>query len=229
MNLRISGSVNFLLIAGIVGVILISAAWKPGISFEVYGTVLQLQNVVRDGVLMLLAILSLVLTPNEHREANDFSWDPIKEVAILFGSIFICIIPVLAMLHAGKDGAFAWLLAAVTADDGVPRATAYFWLTGLFSAFLNNAPAYLAFFELAGGNAQELMSTLAPTLKAISMGAVFMGALTYVGNAPNFMVYAIASSHGIRMPSFFGYMLWSIAVLVPVFMLLTYVDLPRPF
>ena len=229
MNLRISGSINILLIAGIVATILMSAAWKPAISFEVYGTVLELQNLVRDCVLVLLAILSLVLTPNEHREANDFSWDPIKEVAILFGSIFICIIPVLAMLHAGRDGAFAWLLAAVTADDGVPRATAYFWLTGLFSAFLDNAPTYLAFFELAGGDAQELMGPLALTLKAISTGAVFMGALTYIGNAPNFMVYAIASGRGIKMPSFFGYMLWSTAVLVPVFVLLTYVELPRLF
>jgi Na+/H+ antiporter NhaD/arsenite permease-like protein len=229
MNLRISGSVNVLLIAGIVATILISAAWKPGVSFDIYGTALDLQSLVRDVVLVLLAILSLVLTPNEHREANDYSWDPIQEVAILFAGIFICIIPVLAMLGAGKDGAFASLLAAVTADDGIPRDIAYFWLTGVFSAFLDNAPTYLVFFELAGGNAQELMGPLAPTLKAISMGAVFMGALTYIGNAPNFMVYAIASGRGVRMPSFFGYMLWSTGVLVPVFVLLTYVDLPRLF
>jgi Na+/H+ antiporter NhaD/arsenite permease-like protein len=228
MDLKISGSVNFLLIAGIVGAILISAMWKPGVRFDVYGTVLELQNLVRDGVLVLLAILSLVLTPNEHREANDYSWDPIREVAILFAAIFICIIPVLAMLHAGNDGAFAWPLA-FTANDGIPREVAYFWLTGLFSAFLDNAPAYLAFFELAGNDAQQMMGPLAPTLKAISMGAVFMGALTYIGNAPNFMVYAIASGRGIRMPSFFGYMLWSIAVLVPVFVLLTYVELPKLF
>jgi Na+/H+ antiporter NhaD/arsenite permease-like protein len=229
MNLRISGSINVLLIAGIVAAILMSAAWKSSISFDVFGTVLELQNLVRDAVLVLLAILSLVLTPNEHREANDYSWDPIQEVAVLFAGIFICVIPVLAMLGAGKDGAFAWLLAAVTADDGIPRDIAYFWLTGVFSAFLDNAPTYLVFFELAGGNAQDLMGPLAPTLKAISMGAVFMGALTYIGNAPNFMVYAIASGRGVRMPSFFGYMLWSTAVLVPVFVLLTYVDLPRPF
>jgi Na+/H+ antiporter NhaD/arsenite permease-like protein len=150
-------------------------------------------------------------------------------VAVLFAGIFICIIPVLAMLGAGKDGAFAWPLAAVTTDDGIPRDITSFWLTGVFSAFLNNAPTYLVFFELAGGDAQELMGPLAPTLKAISMGAVFMGALTYIGNAPNFMVYAIASGRGVRMPSFFGYMLWSTAVLVPVFVLLTYVDLPRLF
>ena len=149
-------------------------------------------------------------------------------MAILFAGIFTCIIPVLAMLDAGKDGAFAWLLAAVTAKDGTPNEIAYFWLTGVLSAFLDNAPTYLVFFELAGGKAQELMGPLAPTLKAISMGAVFMGALTYIGNAPNFMVYAIASGRGIKMPSFFGYMLWSSAVLLPIFALLTYAYLPRP-
>jgi Na+/H+ antiporter NhaD/arsenite permease-like protein len=86
---------------------------------------------------------------------------------------------------------------------------------------LDNAPTYLVFFELAGGDARELMSTLAPTLKAISMGAVYMGALTYVGNAPNLMVYAIACERGVRMPSFFGYLGWSLAVLLPLFVLLT--------
>ena len=104
---------------------------------------------------------------------------------------------------------------------------AYFWLTGLLSALLDNAPTYLVFFELAGGNARELMGPLAPTLAAISMGAVFMGALTYIGNAPNFMIYAIATERGVKMPSFFGYMLWSAVVLLPVFAVLTFVYLAR--
>src|SRR6185437_8251007 len=168
-----------------------------------------------------LAILSLALTPNEHREANGFGWAPIVEVAILFAGIFTCIIPVLAMLEAGKDGAFSWLLALVTARDGSPNDLAYFWLTGVLSAFLDNAPTYLVFFELAGGNAQTLMTDLALTLAAISSGAVFMGALSYIGNAPNFMVYAIAVERGIRMPSFFGYMAWSFLILLPLFGLLT--------
>lgn len=225
VNFGVSGSINLLLIAGIIAAILGSAVWKPGIGFDVYGTTLELQNVVRDGALVVLAILSLILTPDEHREANDFSWDPIKEVAILFAGIFTCIIPVLAMLDAGQDGAFAGLLAAVTARDGSPHELAYFWLTGALSAFLDNAPTYLVFFELAGGNAGELMSALAPTLKAISMGAVFMGALTYIGNAPNFMVYAIANERGVKMPSFFGYMLWSAIVLLPVFALISVVSI----
>ena len=223
VDLGVSGVVNLLLIAGIIIAILGSAIWKPGISFDVYGTTLELQNLLRDATLLLIALLSLVLTPNEHREANGFTWEPIAEVAILFAGIFACIIPVLAMLDAGKDGAFAWLLAAVTARDGSPHDIAYFWLTGVLSAFLDNAPTYLVFFELAGGDARELMGPLATTLAAISMGAVYMGAMTYIGNAPNFMVYAIATERGVKMPSFFGYMAWSTLVLLPVLAVLTFV------
>ena len=223
VDLGVSGVVNLLLIAGIIIAILGSAIWKPGISFDVYGTTLELQNLLRDATLLLIALLSLVLTPNEHREANGFTWEPIGEVAILFAGIFVCIIPVLAMLDAGKDGAFAWLLAAVTARDGSPHDIAYFWLTGVLSAFLDNAPTYLVFFELAGGDARELMGPLATTLAAISMGAVYMGAMTYIGNAPNFMVYAIAVERGVKMPSFFGYMAWSTLVLLPVLAVLTFV------
>ena len=131
------------------------------------------------------------------------------------------------MLDAGEHGAFAWLLAAVTTRDGNPHEIAYFWLTGALSAFLDNAPTYLVFFGLAGGDARELMGPLAGTLAAISMGAVYMGAMTYIGNAPNFMIYAIAVERGIKMPSFFGYMLYSAVVLLPVFILLTFVLLAR--
>ena len=99
----------------------------------------------------------------------------------------------------------------------------------MLSAFLDNAPTYLVFFELAGGDARELMGPLAPTLAAISMGAVFMGALTYIGNAPNFMVYAIAVERGVKMPSFFGYMVWSAVVLLPVLALLTFVSVAKPW
>jgi Na+/H+ antiporter NhaD/arsenite permease-like protein len=226
-KLAISGGINLLLIAGIILIILAAAAWKPGLTVEVYGTALELQSIARDAALVLIAILSLALTPSEHREANGFTWEPIAEVAILFAGIFVCIIPVLAALDAGKDGAFAWLLAAVTARDGTPHDVAYFWLTGAFSAFLDNAPTYLVFFELAGGDARELMGPLATTLAAISMGAVYMGAMTYIGNAPNFMIYAIAVERGVKMPSFFGYMLWSAVVLLPVFVVLTFVLLAR--
>ncbi len=222
--LRLRGLINLPLIAGIIGAILLSAVWKPGVTIAIYGTAIELQNLVRDGALVAIALASLWLTPEEHRVANDFTWAPIAEVAKLFAGIFVCIIPVLAMLEAGHDGPFAWLLRAVTEKDGSPHEVAYFWLTGLLSAFLDNAPTYLVFFQLAGGDAAALMSKFAPTLAAISMGAVYMGALTYIGNAPNFMVYAIATERGVKMPSFFGYMLWAFAVLLPVFGLLTFIS-----
>ncbi|UFZ01378.1 sodium:proton antiporter [Bradyrhizobium ontarionense] len=218
---RIRGLVNVVLIAAIVASMLISATWKPGIGFDVVGTHIELQNLLRDITLVVIAGLSLWLTPDEHREANGFNWEPIREVAKLFAAIFTAIVPVIAMLNAGHDGTFGWLLNAVTTPSGAPREVAYFWFTGLMSAFLDNAPTYLLFFELAGGDPKVLMNDLAGTLAAISMGAVYMGALTYIGNAPNFMVAAIANERGIRMPSFFGYTLRAAAILIPLFVLLT--------
>jgi Na+/H+ antiporter NhaD/arsenite permease-like protein len=225
VNLRVRGSINLILIAAIIAAILAAPAWQPSIAFDLYGTKVELQSLVRDGVLVLIALASLWLTREEHREANGFTFEPIVEVAILFAGIFACIIPVLAMLEAGPDGAFAWLLTAVTARDGSPHEVAYFWLTGLLSAALDNAPTYLVFFELAGGDPQALMGPLAETLKAISMGAVYMGALTYIGNAPNLMIQAIAVERGVKMPSFFGYMVWAAVILLPVLALVTVVFL----
>ncbi|HTQ82574.1 MAG TPA: sodium:proton antiporter [Pseudolabrys sp.] len=218
---RVYGLINLPLMAAIVGVILLSAAWQPSMELDIYGTVLSLQNLLSAAALVIIALASLWLTPDEHRAANGFTWEPIVEVAKLFAGIFVCIIPVLAMLGAGRDGPFAFLLEAVTARDGTPHEAAYFWLTGGLSAFLDNAPTYLVFFELASGNAKELMGPLAGTLAAISMGAVYMGALTYIGNAPNLMVYAIANEQGVKMPSFFGYLFWAACVLVPLFLILT--------
>jgi len=219
--IRVHGLVNLPLIALIIGAILLSALWKPGVVFDVYGTEVALQDLVRDVALIAIAVASLVFTPDEHRESNGFTWEPILEVAKLFAGIFVCIIPVLAMLQAGRGGPFGWLLAVMSDGSGAPNNIAYFWLTGILSAFLDNAPTYLVFFELAGGDAGKLMGELAPTLAAISMGAVFMGALTYIGNAPNFMIFAIANERGVKMPSFFGYMVWSAVVLLPVFAILT--------
>ncbi len=218
--LRVHGLVNLVLLAGVIAAILASALWKPGIAFDIYGTPLELQNLLRDIALLALAGLSLWWTPNEHRAANGFTFEPIREVAILFAGIFVCIIPVMAMLQAGADGVFAPLIQLVTTPDGAQHNAMYFWMTGALSGFLDNAPTYLVFFGLAGGDPQVLMTTLAPTLAAISMGAVYMGAMTYIGNAPNFMVFAIAVGSGIRMPGFLGYMGWSCAVLLPVFALL---------
>lgn len=220
-GLKIEGGINLVLIVLIIASILMSALWKPGLTTTVFGTVVTAENALRDVLLVLIALMSLWLTPTEHRASNGFSWEPIREVAILFAGIFVAIIPVLAMLDAGDKGFFAPLLAAVTTRDGSPHEVAYFWLTGSLSAFLDNAPTYLVFFELAGGDVKFLMGPGAGTLAAISMGAVYMGALTYIGNAPNFMVYAIATERGIKMPSFFAYLAIAASVLIPIFLLLT--------
>jgi Na+/H+ antiporter NhaD/arsenite permease-like protein len=226
--IRIRGLVNLTLVAFIVTASVLSALWKPGVSFTVYGTELELQDAVRDVTLAAITIASLALTPDEHRERNGFTWEPIVEVAKLFAGIFVCIIPVMAMLEKGRAGPFSAALALMTDGAGNPRNAVYFWLTGGLSAVLDNAPTYLVFFGLAGGDAERLMGPLAPTLAAISMGAVSMGALTYIGNAPNFMIYAIATERGVKMPSFFGYMAWSAAVLLPVFAVVTFVFMLRP-
>jgi Na+/H+ antiporter NhaD/arsenite permease-like protein len=146
-----------------------------------------------------------------------------QEVAKLFAGIFITIIPVIAMLRAGRDGPFGAVIAAVTRPDGTPDPAMYFWASGLLSSFLDNAPTYLVFFNTAGGDAKVLMTQLAPVLAAISAGSVFMGANSYIGNAPNLMVKAIAEERGVKMPSFFGYMLWSTGILVPLFVVMTFI------
>ncbi|MGB5905638.1 MAG: sodium:proton antiporter [Xanthobacteraceae bacterium] len=223
--LKLHGLINFVLIAVIIGAILMSAQWRPGVTFTIADVHLELQDLARDAIFVLVAIASIALTRKEDRAANGFSWGPIKEVAILFAGIFICIVPVMAMLQAGSQGAFSSLLSMVTRGDGTPNPVAYFWLTGILSSFLDNAPTYLVFFQMAGGDAAHLMTDLSHVLAAISLGAVFMGAMTYIGNAPNFMVYAIATERGIKMPSFFGYMLWSLAVLLPIFIVLSLVGI----
>lgn len=219
-DLRLAGGVNFLLILAIIGAILMSATVDMG-RFRVLGTEIEVANAARDLIMIAVTIVSLKFTPRGNRLDNGFSWGPILEVAKLFAGIFITIIPVLAMLKAGANGPFAPLVALVSNPDGSANNAAYFWLTGALSSFLDNAPTYLVFFELAGGNPQQLMTTGALTLTAISAGAVFMGANSYIGNAPNFMVYAIAREGGVKMPSFFGYLLWSSAILLPVFLLAT--------
>ncbi|TCF98528.1 sodium:proton antiporter [Paraburkholderia strydomiana] len=216
--LGIDGKVNFLLLGAVVGLVLMSGLWKPGVSFDVLGTHVDLQNAVRDAALVVVMLLSLALTPRAARKGNDFNWAPIEEVAKLFAGIFVTIAPVITILRAGEAGAFAGVVHLVNDSAGRPHDAMYFWATGLLSSFLDNAPTYLVFFNLAGGDASSLMTTGATTLAAISAGAVFMGANSYIGNAPNFMVKAIAESRGVRMPSFFAYLGWSGAVLLPLFL-----------
>ena len=218
--IRIDGGVNFLLLAAILACVLASGLWKPGLTAVVYGTTLELQNVLRDAALVGIAWASWRLTPAAVRRAHHFTWGPIVEVAKLFAGIFLTIIPAIAMLRAGDGGAFAPVVVLVTGADGRPDDRLYFLLTGALSSFLDNAPTYLVFFNLAGGDPAVLMGAQATTLAAISAGAVFMGANTYIGNAPNFMVKAIAESRGVRMPSFFGFLGWALLALTPIYVLM---------
>ena len=215
------GRVNFALLGGVVALVLMSGIWKSPVSFNIAGTEVGLPGLLRDAGLVLITLLSLKLTPAKVHDDNQFGWGPMVEVAKLFAGIFLTIIPVIAMLKAGLNGPFGAVVSAVTRPDGSPDVMMYFWITGLLSSFLDNAPTYLVFFNTAGGDPQVLMTTLAPTLAAISAGAVFMGANSYIGNAPNLMVKAIAEERGVKMPSFFGYMLWSCGVLIPLFILMT--------
>jgi Na+/H+ antiporter NhaD/arsenite permease-like protein len=222
-RVRIEGWLNVALLGAIIGAVLISGIWKPGIKLTFNHIEIELQNVVRDVALLGIALISWIFTKSATREGNGFSWGPIAEVAKLFAGIFITIIPAIAILRAGTKGALQPLVSLVTDAQGQPINAMYFWLAGGLSSFLDNAPTYLVFFNLAGGDAQQLMGPLSTTLLAIAAGSVFMGANTYIGNAPNFMVKAIAEERGIKMPSFFGYMAWSCGFLIPCFMLVTWV------
>ncbi|CAN5472039.1 sodium:proton antiporter [soil metagenome] len=218
--LRLAGLINVALLFVIIAAILMSALADLG-TIAIYGTTVTIAGLLRDTAMVAVTLASLWLTPIGYRSENGFTWEPIAEVAKLFAAIFITIIPVLAMLKAGAAGAFAPIVALVSNSAGNPNEAAYFWATGLLSSFLDNAPTYIVFFELAGGDPVSLMGEKALTLTGISAGAVFMGALTYIGNAPNFMIYAIARRAGVKMPGFFGYILWSGVILIPLFLAMT--------
>ena len=222
-GIKLFGKWNFVLLLCVIGSVLLSGMWKPQHpGFDILGTNYPLPNLVRDAILLVLTVVSLVITPKPVRTGNEFNFDPIAEVAKLFAGIFITISPVLAMLQAGEKGAFAGIISLVHDSAGQPINTMYFWMSGMLSAFLDNAPTYLVFFNMAGGDPHELMrGDLFHTLLAVSMGSVFMGALSYIGNAPNFMVKAIAEQRKVPMPSFFGYMAWSFGILIPLFLLHT--------
>ena len=222
-KLGIKGSLNLLLLVGVIGGVLLSGFWDPHISFDVYHVHMELQNIVRDILLLGLTVASWKMTSQTIREANEYTWFPIVEVAKLFAGIFITTIPAIAILKAGTDGALSAVINSVSNEAG-PINYMYFWATGILSSFLDNAPTYLVFFNTAGGDPSLLMGDLSQTLLAISAGAVFMGANTYIGNAPNFMVKSISESSGIEMPSFFGYLFkWSMPILIPLFLLVSYI------
>jgi len=231
--LAIDGKINFLFLLGIIVGVLFSGLVHLS-EINLGGIHLSLQNLARDGWIILMGLLSLNFTKKETREGNGFNWFPIKEVAYLFAGIFMTIIPALAILKAGTHGAMAGLV------NVVEKPFHYFWISGTLSSFLDNAPTYLTFFNtalgklglseeqvrlaFASGEIGRQFPEFISFLTAISVGAVFMGANTYIGNAPNFMVKSIAEESGITMPSFFGYMFkYSIPILIPVFIILTFI------
>jgi Na+/H+ antiporter NhaD/arsenite permease-like protein len=220
MSIRGVGNIGWLVL--VVCTIALTGLWKTSEVLPILGVDLPVQDAVRCVVMGLICGVSYWLTPKELYEANQFSWEPVLEVARLFFGIFVTMAPVLLMLRVGTAGVFAPLVELVTNAQGQPVNAMYFWMTGVLSSFLDNAPTYLVFFNLAGGDARHLMHDAAPTLTAISAGAVFMGANTYIGNAPNFMVKAIAQSRGVPMPGFFAYVAWSGAVLLPLFAIMTW-------
>lgn len=221
-KLRLEGGLNLLLLLGVVSGVLMSGLWKPEGGVTIYQVDVEYQNIARDVLLLVLAGISLKITPKDIRAFNEFNWEPILEVAKIFAGIFVSMIPAISILRAGKEGALSAIINMVENEAGEPIYNMYFWLTGGLSSFLDNAPTYLVFFNTAGGDPQYLMNQGAGILLAISAGSVFMGANTYIGNAPNFMVRSIAESGGIKMPSFFGYMAWSVGILVPLFILMSF-------
>lgn len=225
--LRLEGSHNLILLAGILAAVLLSGIWQAG-SFSLGGIHLEWQNVARDLAIISMGGLSLLLTSADLRKLNEFSWEPIREVAYLFAGIFMTIVPALAILKAGEQGALGFVVMAVR------EPWHYFLAVGSLSSFLDNAPTYLTFFNTLLGRfypGQEesvavarLIAENAVYLEAISVGAVFMGAMTYIGNAPNFMIKSIAEEAGIAMPSFFGFILrWSVPILAPLFVVVAWI------
>lgn len=222
--LGLEGSFNLILILGVVAAVLFSGLVHLG-EITIYYVHVTYENITRDLILLLLTWISWKITSKESRAANGFNWFPIQEVGKLFAGIFITIIAPIAMLKAANNaqGALQFVNSAVFDSSGEPINYMFFWITGMLSAFLDNAPTYLVFFNAAGGDAQILMHQMTSTLIAISAGAVFFGALTYIGNAPNFMVKSIADQNGVKMPSFGGYMIWSVCILVPIYLLVTFI------
>jgi Na+/H+ antiporter NhaD/arsenite permease-like protein len=213
--LRLQGTVNLVLLAGVLAGVLLQGTLPP--AYDLFGEGLGML------LMLVMSVLSLYLTPRQLRAANGFTWGPILEVAILFAGIFVTMVPALALLALHGN------------EFGVSEPWQFFWLTGGLSACLDNAPTYVTLATLAAGSSEfgpivnaARMPRGPLILEAISCGAVFFGALTYIGNGPNFMVKAIADEAGFQTPSFFGYLAYSCLILLPVFVLLTFLFFP-PF
>ena len=223
-EVKLRGAHNLIFLVMIVAAVILSGTLPSMPQFQdaagkvlgihLFGEVeLSYPAIIEIVIILVAAFLSFKTTKVEIRRENHFTWGAIQEVAVLFIGIFITMQPALMILKANG------------ANLGISEPFEMFWATGLLSSFLDNTPTYLVFLTTAGalGFTEGMVTTLGTVpikmLMAISCGAVFMGANTYIGNAPNFMVKSIADENGVRMPSFFGYLLWSFGILVPVFAL----------
>ena len=220
-KLHLAGAHNIIFLIMIVAAVILSGVLPKSVPFfakaiPFYGEVsLSYAAILEMAMILVAALLSFKTTKKEVREANAFTWGAIQEVAVLFIGIFITMVPALLILKAKGSSL------------GISHPWQFFWITGLLSSFLDNTPTYLVFFTTAASSALKGANQIVTAmgnipqlfLMAISCGAVFMGANTYIGNAPNFMVRSIAEENGIKMPSFFGYMGWSLSCLIPVFLI----------
>ncbi len=220
-RLHVKGRLNLCILPCLIATGVLGSVWHPETEIHFLGATISPVEIARDLILLVIIAISEKFTPHKIRYEHHFSWAPLIEVGTIFLGIFITLIPLLNILQAGANGPMAQMFAFLTTTDGQPNNVMYFWLTGGLSSFVDNVPTYLAFFNIAGGDAQKLMQTMSTTLLAISAGTVFMGANSYIGNAPNLMIKTIAEKDGIKMPSFFGYMLWSFGILMPCYLLLT--------
>jgi Na+/H+ antiporter NhaD/arsenite permease-like protein len=210
---RIQGSSNIILIILIL-LSVIFCNFKGG--FMLCGENFSYSSILRNFLLLLISLISLKITPDEIRIKNSFSLAPIKEIAELFAGIFITVTPIINILHQGINGEFRNLFQWI-APQGEFIADRCFWVSGALSSILDNAPTFLIFFHLTAGDPHVLMTLKSNILTAFSLSTVFMGALTYIGNAPNLIVKSVSITHGLKVPSFLGYMIWSFAILLPIF------------
>ena len=222
--ISIVGGLNFLWLLGIVFcAAFLNAKFLPNflpfIKVDDHGSI-GLWGFIREAGMILFILLSKVTSDPKFREENKFTWHPIQEVAYLFVGIFITMIPALVLLEANGKAL------------GVTQPWQFFWATGIFSSVLDNAPTYVVFLSLAQGlfenngvaaSVISIVNDHSDILKAIAVGAVFMGANTYIGNAPNFMVKSVAEETGVPMPSFGGYLVYSMGILVPIFLVITFI------
>lgn len=215
VSITIDGRLNLALMIAVVAVTLLTPTLSPDPVSTIMGIGISWQDIIRDFSYVTIGALSWWLTPKHIHHQQHFNFEPFKEVSRIFLVIFLSLIPISAMLKLGANGPFHALFNFAHAHS-TPIDVRYFWATGGLSAFLDNAPTYLLFFKMAGNDAQTLMHQLPSTLLAISLGSVYMGAISYIGNAPNFIVRSIAKQSGVEMPSFIGYMVWSCIILLPI-------------